>query len=49
MKIISYPGEIQEYQKLKLAKELGVTEASVKKRIKILEKKKIILGYRAIT
>jgi len=34
--------------KSQIARELGITEAAVRKRIKKLEEKKIILGYRAI-
>lgn len=48
MKIIEMLRRDARIPKSKIAKELGVTEAAVRKRIRGLEEKGIIIGYRAL-
>lgn len=47
-KIIELLKENAKITNTKIAKELNISEANVRRRIKILEEKKIILGYKVI-
>ena len=48
MRILELLSENARISKLRIAEELGVTEAAVRKRIKRLEEEGVILGYRTI-
>jgi len=48
LRILELLSENARISKLRIAEELGVTEAAVRKRIKRLEEEGVILGYRTI-
>lgn len=48
LRILELLSENARISKLRIAEELGITEAAVRKRIRRLEEEGVILGYRAV-